>query len=163
VTVLSFQVQKVKMSTGHHARKALVFDVGFSGPLSPAAAQSLAGYMVFSGKVKKVHKASQVLYNKLVPIAQAVYSSASNSVTLVPRGLKTLPKLEQLQVNVSILTDPMGRPINNGRNFTATVTNTGLVISADSLTRSEPPTEAAVDALDEHEMGFLGRGIRQGP
>jgi hypothetical protein len=32
---------------------------------------------------------------------------------------------------VSILTDPMKRPINNGKNFKATVTNTGLVVSAD--------------------------------
>ena len=50
---------------------------------------------------------------------------------LVPRGRRTLPKLEQLHVNVSVLTDPMGRPINSGKNFT--VTNAGPVISSSTI------------------------------
>ena len=96
--------------------------VQFSGALDSKAAQNLAAYTVFSGKIKKVHKVSQVLYNKLVPLTKAIYNASADSVILVPRGKHTLPKLEQLQVNVSVLTDPMGRPINNGKNFNATVT-----------------------------------------
>jgi hypothetical protein len=64
---------------------------------------------------------------------------------------------------VPILTDPTGRLINNGKNFTATVTNTGFIVSADRLAGSEPPKAAAVDALYEQEPGFLVRGVRQGP
>jgi hypothetical protein len=60
-------------------------------------------------------------------------------VALLPRGKHTLPKLEQLQVNVSILTDPMGRPINNGKNFMATVTSAGLTISAHGTTAAKSP------------------------
>jgi hypothetical protein len=100
---------------------------------------------------------SQVLYNGLVPLTQAIYFPASNTVALLPRGKHTLPKLEQLHVNVSVLTDPMGRPINNGKNFTATVTNAGLVISTDQVTAAaaETPSAAALDAL--FERGFDAR------
>jgi hypothetical protein len=165
VTITSFGVERVQISKKPHAPKALALGLGFSGALSSTAAQNLAAYTVFSGKVKKVHKMSQVLYNGFVPLTQAIYFSASDTVALIPRGKHTLPKLEQLHVNVSVLTDPMGRPINNGKNFTATVTSAGLIVSADKLagSPSEPPTAAAIDALSEQELGFLVRGVRQGP
>jgi len=109
VTVISFGVEKVKISTKPHAPRALALAVGFSGALDPAAAQNLAAYTVFSGKIKKAHKVSTVLYNKFVPLTQAIYFSASNIVALLPRGAHALPKLEQLQVNVAVLTDPIDR------------------------------------------------------
>jgi hypothetical protein len=98
-----------------------------------------------------------------VPLTQAIYFPAQDLVALVPRGKHKLPKLEQLHVNVSIVTDPMGRPINNGKNVTATVTNKGLVLSSERSRGSEPPTTAAIDALYEPDMGVLDRGVRQGP
>jgi hypothetical protein len=163
VTITSFGVERVQISKKPHAPKALALGIGFSGALSQTAAQNLAAYMVFSGKIKKVHKMSQVLYNKFVPLSQAIYFPASDTLALLPRGLHTLPKLEQLHVNVSILTDPMGREINNGKNFTATVTSAGLIVSADRFAGSEPPAAAAIDALSEQELGFLVRGVREGP
>jgi hypothetical protein len=144
-------VEKVKVGTGPHAKTALALSVGFSGPLAATAAQDLAAYTAFSGKVKKVHKVSQVLYNSPVPLSQAIYFSTSDTVALFPRGKHTLPKLEQLQVNVSIVTDPMGRPINDGKNFKATVTNTGLIVSADRTTAAVAPSAAAIDALFDGE------------
>jgi hypothetical protein len=152
VRLTSFGVEKVKIGTGRHAKRALALGIGFSGPLSSTAAQNLAAYTVFSGKVKKAHKTSQVLYNGLVPLSQAIYFSASNTVALLPRGKHTLPKLEQLQVNVSVLTDPAGRPINNGNNFTATVTNAGLVVSNAGAAPAERVEAAAVDQLLEQGM-----------
>lgn len=152
MTVTSFQVQKVKVGTGRHAKRAVALAVGFSGALDSTAAQNLAAYTVFSGKVKKVHKVSQVTYNSFVPLSQAIYFSASDIVALLPRGKHKLPKLEQLQVNVSILTDPMARPINNGKNFKATVTNAGLVMSAAGVSASGRLGAAAVDALFEQSM-----------
>jgi phosphodiesterase/alkaline phosphatase D-like protein len=149
VTVTSMTVTKVKVGTGHHAKKALVLDVHFSGSLSSSAAQELAAYMVYSGKIKKVHKVSQAIYTSFVPLTQAIYVPSADSVLLLPQGKHKLPKLEQLHVNVSLLTDPMGRSINNGKNFTATVTNTGFVLSAASTSGTEKPTAAAVDALFE--------------
>jgi streptogramin lyase len=128
VTITGLLVEKVKLGPKHHVKKALVLFVQFSGALATTAAQNLAAYTVFSGKIKKVHKVAQVLYNKPVPLTQAIYNSAQNSVILLPKGKPKLPKYEQLKVNVSLLTDPLSRPINNGKNFTATVTNTGLVI-----------------------------------
>jgi hypothetical protein len=158
VTITSFGVEKVKVGHGKHTKRALALGVGFSGALSATAAQNLVAYTVFSGKVKKVHKVSQVLYNGLVPLSQAIYFPASDTLALLPkRGVHKLPKLEQLHVNVSILTDPMGRPINNGKNFTATVTSTGLVVSADRITAAAAatPSAAIVDAL--FEQGFDSR------
>jgi hypothetical protein len=140
--VTAFQVAKVVRGHGRHTQRALALAVSFDGPLDATAAQNLSAYTVYSGKVKKVHKVSQVVYSSLVRLSGAMYIAGSEFVVLFPRGLHTLPKLEQLHVNVSILTDPQGREINNGKNFTATVTNAGLVVSADRVA-------AAVDALFE--------------
>jgi hypothetical protein len=156
-------VEKVKIGTGRRAKKALALGVGFSGPLSSTAAQNLGAYTVFSGKVKKVHKVSQVTYTGSVPLVQAIYFSASDTVALLPRGKLKLPKLEQLHVNVSILTDPMGREINNGKNFTATVTNTGLIVSAQGVTPAAAPRAAAVDAVFAQQTDPSVHGIRKGP
>jgi hypothetical protein len=144
---------KVKVGTGRHAKRVLALGVNFSGALATQAAQDLAAYTLFAGKIKKVHKVSEVLYNKFVPLQQAIYFPASNIVALIPRGLHKLPKLEQLQVNVSILTDPMGRPINNGKNFTATVSNTGFILSTTGNTPANAAlAPAAVDALLEQGL-----------
>ena len=174
VTVTAFQVEKVVLPNAMHKKqKALVLFVQFSGALSTTAAENLAGYTVFSGKTKKVHKVSEVLYNKLVPLTESVYNAAADTVILVPRGKHALPKLEQLQVNVSVLTDPMGRPINNGKNFNATVTNSGFIVStrgapATGLLRRRPlmpcsSEEWISDAVTSKESGLLNRvgvGVR---
>ena len=69
-----------------------------------------------------------------------------------------MPKLEQLHVNVSIVTDPMGRPINNGQNFTATVTNTGLILS----TGRRPRTCALAPEVPTLSAGVgLAGGVRR--
>ena len=151
MTVTAFNLEKVVLGTGRHKKRYLVLGVGYSGGLNPTGAQNLAAYTVYSGKIEKVHKVSQVVYNKLVPLTQAIYFPAQDFVALVPKGQRKLPKLEQLQVNVSIVTDPMGRPINNGQNFTATVTNTGLIVSA-SGQAAAAPAAAVVDALFERGL-----------
>ncbi|MGC1722234.1 MAG: Ig-like domain-containing protein, partial [Isosphaeraceae bacterium] len=121
VTITSLKVEKVKIGTKRHAPKAWVLFVQFSGALGTTAAENVAAYTDFSGKIKKVHKVSQIIYNKFVPLTQAIYNSSGDSVILVPKGKQKLSRFEQLQVNVSLLTDPLGRPINNGKNFSATV------------------------------------------
>jgi hypothetical protein len=163
VTVTSFGVEKVALGTGRHKKRYLVFGVGYWAGLDPTAAQNLAAYAVYSGKVKKVHKVSQVTYTGHVPLTQAIYFPAQNLVALVPKGRHELPKFEQLHVNVSIVTDPMGNPINNGTNLTATVTNRGQVISAERVSRSAAPAEAAVDALFERQTSFPVRAVRHRP
>jgi len=155
VTVTNLAVQKVKIATKHKAQKALVLFVQFSGALSTAAAQNLAAYTALSGKIKKVHKVSEVIYNKVVPLTQAIYNSSADTVILLPRGKSKLPKLEQLQLNVSVLTDPMGRPINNGKNFNATITNSGFIVSERRTAAAiapPTPTPAAIDALFERGL-----------
>jgi hypothetical protein len=46
----------------------------------------------------------------------------------------------------------MGRLINNGKNFIATVTSTGLVVSADRITAAGSPSAPAIDALLERGL-----------
>ena len=84
VAVESLKVEKVKLGTKRHVQKALVLFVQFSGALDTTAAQNLAAYSVFSGKIKHVHRVSQVSYNKLVPLTQAIYNASGDSVILVP-------------------------------------------------------------------------------
>jgi hypothetical protein len=85
-----------------------------------------------------------------VPLTQAIYSSSGDSLTLVPTGKPRLPRFEQLQVNVSLLSDPQGRCINDGKNFKATVPNTGLVIPTGLRAAAiGTAAAAAVDALFE--------------
>jgi hypothetical protein len=163
VTITGLEVEKVKLAHKRHAKKALMFFVQFSGALDAAAAQELAAYTVLAGKTRKVHRIKQVIYKKPLPLTEAVYNTSADSVILVPRGQRTLPKLERLQVNVSILTDPMGREINNGKNFTATVTKAGLIVSTDGVATAARPAAAAVDAVFEQEVSLVVRGARQGP
>jgi hypothetical protein len=155
VTVTAVNVEKVVLGTGRKKKQYLVLGVGYSSGLNATAAQNLAAYTVFAGKTEKVHKVSQVVYNTLVPLTQAIYFPSMNFVALVPKGNRKLPKLEKLEVNVSLVTDPQGRPINNGQNLTATVTNTGLVVSPSLRIRpanAVAPTAAAIDALFERGL-----------
>jgi hypothetical protein len=151
VTITNFAVEKVQLpGQKGHKQRALVLFVQFSGALDGRAAENLTGYTVFSGKTKKVHKVPEVLYNKFVPLTEATYNSSADTVILVPRGKHKLPKLEQLQLNVSVLTDPMGRSINNGKNFAATLTHTGFVLStAGNAPATAAPAATAIDALFE--------------
>ncbi len=139
VTITAFQVRKVQLGKKGHKSKTFALFVQFSGALDTSAAQNVAAYTVFSGKINKVHKVPRIVYNKRVPLSQAVYISSTNSVILFPRGKHILPKFEQLQVNVSLLTDPEGRPINNGKNFTASVARKGLVVSTSAVLRPSKP------------------------
>ena len=121
-------MEKVAIGTGRRKKTYVVLGVDYNGSLNPTAAQNVAAYTVYSGKVEKNHKVSQVVYNKPMPLSRAIYFPSRTSKALsVPRGHRKLANLEKLEVNVSLVTDPQGRPINNGQNFTATVTNTGVV------------------------------------
>jgi hypothetical protein len=154
VTVTFVGVEKVVLGTGRHTKQYPVLGVGYSGGLDPTAAQNLAAYTVISGKVENVHKVSEVVYNKPVPLTQAIYYPSMNFVALVPNGQRKLPKFEQLHVNVSLVTDPQGRPINDGQNLTATATPTGLALFTQVKAAAiERPAPGSVDAL--FEQGLL--------
>ena len=91
MTVTAFNVEKVVLGTGRHKKRYLVLGVGYSGGLDPTAAQNLAAYTVYSGKIEKVHKVSEVVYNKLVPLTQAIYFPSQDFVALVPKGNTSCP------------------------------------------------------------------------
>jgi hypothetical protein len=120
VTITSFRVERARIGTQARGKKPHVLIVRFSGPLDAAAAQNLAAYTDLAGKVRKNHKVSEIVYGALVPLSRAIYDPSANSVILVPRGRPRLSRLEQLQVNVSLLTDRQGQPINNGEDLRVT-------------------------------------------
>ena len=91
-----------------------------------------------------------------MPLTEAVYNASANTVVLVPRGKHRLPRLEQLQVNVSVLTDPMDRPINNGKPLTATVTNTGLIVSRTLKPRPSTPCSRGESCRDHRKSTMPG-------
>ncbi len=126
VTITSFRVEKVKIGVEPQGNKTPALVVQFSGALGTTAAQNLAAYTDFSGKIKKSGKVTEIVYSKVVPLTRAIYNSTGNTVILLARGKPSLPRLEQLQVNVSLLTDPLGRPINNGKNLTASTSSNGV-------------------------------------
>jgi RHS repeat-associated protein len=136
VRVTSIQFQSLKLSK---KKTAKVLVVSFSGALEPGPASTSGDYQFAS--VTKGKKGSHGL--KPLPLVSATYSSALNTVTLMPRG--TLPTgTFQLTIVGSGVLDAEGRPIagNQGSNVVATFGKAGVAISA-----------AAVDALlARHEL-----------
>jgi len=133
---------------GRHLKKETVVLLQFSGALNPAASQNLAAYSLLAGTIKK-----RVLgFKKPIPFVSAIYNPTALTVSLVPQGKRKLPKYEQLTISSGLLTDSFGCPIDNGHNVVATVSRSGLIISAAAGPVSvaiASPTASAVDAVLE--------------
>jgi hypothetical protein len=97
------------------------------------------------GTVKK----KVLSFNKPVPLASATYSASAMTVTLLPEGKRKLPKYEQLTIASGLLTGTLGRPIDGGHSMVATLSKSGLVISASDVSADGAPRAAVVDALLE--------------
>jgi hypothetical protein len=80
------------------------------------------------------------------------FLTAAMTVTLVPQGSRKLPKYEQLTITSGLLSDTQGRPIDGGHNVVATLSKSGLVISAAGALKP-----AVVDALLERGAGLSVR------
>jgi hypothetical protein len=114
VIVTSAQIESVAVRKGRKVKRQAVVVLNFNGPLNSGAADNLAAYSVLPGKVKK----GVITYiNKPVPMASAVYDPGAKTVTLYPRSTLKLGTKMQLQVNAALLTDALGRPIENGHNY----------------------------------------------
>ena len=135
VTLTSIEGSTVKLGTGRKAKKAMALVLQFSGALNPTAAQNPAAYSLLAGTVKK----HAVTFGKPVPLASAMYSPSAMTVTLVPQGSRKLPKYEQLTIASGQLTDTLGQPIDGGHNLVATLSKSGLVISASDVSCSRNP------------------------
>jgi hypothetical protein len=153
VTLTSLHGAKVTLGTGRKAKKATAVVLQFSGALNPTAAQNPAVYSLLAGTIKK----HAVSFTKPVPLASAMYSPSALTVTLVPRGSRKLPKYEQLTIASGLLTDTLGRPIDGGHTVVATVSTSGLVISASDVSAAGAPQPAVVDALFERVPGISVR------
>ena len=64
-----------------------------------------------------------------VPLASAGYNSATQTVTLYPKGALNLSKPEQLTVSAGLLTDGFERPLNGGKNVVITFSTKGVSIA----------------------------------
>jgi hypothetical protein len=108
------QRETVSVGKGRKAKKQAVVVLQFSAPLNPSAGQNLAAYSLLPGKVRK----RVITYiNKPVPMASAVYNPGAMTVTLFPRSTLKPGMKFQLQITAALLTDALGRPIENSQNF----------------------------------------------
>ncbi|MGP0066705.1 MAG: Calx-beta domain-containing protein [Isosphaeraceae bacterium] len=153
VTLTSIRGAKVRLETGRKAKKATVVVLQFSGALDPSTAQSVADYSLLAGMVKK----KVLTFNKPVPFTSAIYDPVAHTVTLLPQGKRKPPKYEQLTIRSGLLTDSLGRPIDQGRTVVATVGRSGQVISQAATSAARTPSAAMVDALFAGERGFSAR------
>jgi hypothetical protein len=165
VTITSLRVEAVKLGVRPHARRVLALVAHFSGAVGTAAAENLAAYAIFSGRLARAHRAVQTVFNKPVALARAVVDSAANNVLLIPRRSASLRRFDEVRVNASLLTDPQGRPINNGTDFEAAITVKGFVVSpSPSAAAPSASHSAIVDAALEHGGIFrAGAAPRNSP
>ncbi len=128
MVVLGGHWQNVKLAQN---KKARVLVVSFSGALDPGDAANLTAYRLdAAGRDKKFG----TRHDKIIPMAQAAYNSAQETVTLTPRGTVPNQTLE-LTINATLVLDARQRPIDGngdgrpGGNFVATLTRNGALTS----------------------------------
>ena len=117
VTITSLQHPTIKVGTGKKAKKEVVLELQFSGPVEDAG--NLAAYMLVSGKTKK----RKTTYTKVVPLSSAVYNypgTPPNTVTLFPATKLSSSTPGRLTVIASQITDSYGRAL--AQNFVGTFT-----------------------------------------
>jgi len=123
VTITSFQHPTIKVGTGKKAKKEVVLQFQFSGPVNGAG--NLAAYVLKSGQTKK----GKTTYTKPVTLTSAVYNypgTPRNTVTLFLKKALNLSVPEQLTANASLITDSYGHPL--AHNFVVTFSNKGVTI-----------------------------------
>ena len=97
-----------------------------------------------------------------MPLASATYNPSARTVTLLPQGSRKLPKYEQLTIRSGLLTDSLGRPIDEGHTVVVTVGKSGQVISQAAVSTTQAPSAAMVDALFAGELGLSPKTPRNG-
>jgi hypothetical protein len=135
----SVQQQSVAVGTGRKARKVTALVLYFSAPLNTSAAENLAAYSLLPGKVKR---RVTTFINKPVPMSSANYTPGATTVTLLPRNTSRLARIMELQVTSALLTDTLGRPLDNGHNYVVTVSRSGSTIRSLDLVASPAPRAA---------------------
>ena len=150
VTLTSIRGAKVRLGTGRKAKKATVVVLQFSGALDPSTAQNVVDYSLLAGTIKK----KVLSFSKPVPFTSAIYNPTAQTVTLLPQVKRKLPKYEQLTIRSGLLTDSLGRPIDQGHTVVATIGRSGQVISQAATSAAPTPSAAMVDALFAGEPGF---------
>jgi hypothetical protein len=113
--------------------------VGFSGPLNPAQADSVANFRLAAANGKGLFTARN---SPVMKLRSAAFNPANDTVTLVPRQAFALAKSLQLTINgtpPSGLQDSSGQFIdgaNNGMaggNAVAVIRRTGVTLNAAAL------------------------------
>jgi hypothetical protein len=160
VSVLSSRVETIKIGKGKKAKKETVIVVGFSAAINAVSADDAGDYglaPIIKGKASgkgKNKKPPTTKLGPLVPVASALYSAASNSVILMPRGRLAASKPEELIVNGTLLTDTLGRKIDGaddgqtGSDYIAIIVGGRAVGGGMPLARIQPQPATAPAAID---------------
>ena len=165
-TVSSVSVQNE--SVARH-KTSTVIVIAFQEPLNGTAAANLGSYTLHTAAQGKAHK------TKGIALSRATYNPVTNTVTLVPRNKLMLRPPVQLQINASILTDALGRPLDGnddgqpGGNFVATLSKGGkgaggaLTLTRPSATLSRGERRRATGPLHPEIRAAPSAASHQGP
>jgi hypothetical protein len=162
VGVVSAAVQVVSVSLPqvvHIGKRKTVTEiiVQFNGALNATSAMTVSNYQLST-------VAQGRLRSKTVKLAQALYNSATHTVSLVLKQKVTLKQPLQLRIIASGLLDIFGRQLDGnhdgqpGGDFLATMSKSGVSIKAVSAISAGGVQPLAVPALDSLiETGFRPR------
>jgi uncharacterized repeat protein (TIGR03803 family) len=145
--VIHVTIDKIK--TGKKTTKEVI-ELQFSEAMNTADAQNLASYSLVTVPKSKKQKGTALA------LAKASYNLPTSTVTLTTRKALVLSPPITLTVKAAGLLDALGRPLDGGGNFVATLSKNGATVtSAVPLDRASGLSGRAVDAV-------LGAGFRSG-
>jgi RHS repeat-associated protein len=176
VTVLSAQVETIKIRKGKKTVKETVLVVDFSAAINASAADNANAFELApvikvkaSGKGENKKPATTKL-GALVPVASASYMASNSSVTLLPRGKLTASKPEELIVNGSLLIDTSGREIDGnddgqpGGDYIATISGKRVTAGGIPLVQTRARAATVADVVDRllarGELAEIARSVR---
>jgi hypothetical protein len=128
VRVLSVSIQAVRLGKTKKTTQVIVLQ--FSGSLNAGNAQNLGTYSLSTIPSNKKQK------SKAVPVSQATYSPANNTVRLVTRSPLALSPPLKLTIGAARLFDDLGRPLDGdhdgqlGGSFLATLSKGRIAVAS---------------------------------
>ena len=112
-----------KIKTGRKTTKEVI-ELQFSEGMNTADAQNRASYGLVTVPKSKKQKGAAVA------LATASYDLSKSTVTLTTRKALVLKQPLKLTVNATSLLDALGRPLDGGVNFVATLSKNGATVTS---------------------------------
>jgi hypothetical protein len=107
-----------------------------------------------------------------VPLSSAIYDPTAHTIALFPKGKYNRAQPEQLRITASLLTDGLGRPIDEnhdgqpGGDFVATLKGKTVTIASTGTIRASSASALAFGAIDRvlaENSQLVTRAVRSLP